>query len=49
MKNIPNSQIEESKLVLEYESLNSQEYSVEYKGRSWTADDLYTIQPGKRR
>lgn len=36
---------EESKLVLEYESLNSQEYSVEYKGRSWTADDLYNNPP----
>lgn len=36
---------QESELVLEYESLNSQEYSVEYKGRSWTSEDLYNNPP----
>lgn len=36
---------EESKLVLEYERLSSFNYSVEYKGQSWTADDLYNNPP----
>lgn len=36
---------EESKLVLEYERLSSLNYSVEYKGQSWTANDLYNNPP----
>lgn len=36
---------EESKLVLEYERLSSFNYSVDYKGQSWTADDLYNNPP----
>ncbi|MGN1481705.1 hypothetical protein [Porcipelethomonas sp.] len=36
---------EELELTMEYEKLSAQDYSVEYKGKTWNADELYNNPP----